>query len=202
VRPDNGSRPAPKGPTLCNRISAHGERFCGSAERFTVMVGGRFCVRVAAGLRGAWGRTYTPVGGNNPTEGDASISAGIPRRAVGVVRHTRGDDDRKMRAPLAAAHRVRKLGARGWRVGPRCRRPIPSVWAARWEVRWAAPGGWGWAARELGPTGFLSFYLFFSFSGFSSIHFENPILNSNLTINLYPFKHTHWVRQYGRLLFN
>jgi hypothetical protein len=51
--------------------------------------------------------------------------------------------------------------------------------------RWAGMG-------TLGPgrVSFL-FFLFFSFFGFSFIHFVNLNLNSNLTINLYPFKHTH-----------
>jgi hypothetical protein len=39
--------------------------------------------------------------------------------------------------------------------------------------------------------GFFLIFLFFSFSGFSFIHFVNLNLDSNLTINLYPFKHTH-----------
>jgi hypothetical protein len=44
----------------------------------------------------------------------------------------------------------------------------------------------------LGPGRvFFLVFLFFSFSSFSFIHFANPNLKSNLTINLYPFEHTH-----------
>jgi hypothetical protein len=51
--------------------------------------------------------------------------------------------------------------------------------------RWAGMG-----TIDPGRVYFLFFYSFL-FSGFSFIHFVNPNLNSNLTINLYPFKHTH-----------
>jgi hypothetical protein len=77
----------------------------------------------------------------------------------------------------------------------RCQaRPAGSVaHMCAWERRWATrfiKGRWaGMGTLGPGRVSFLFFYSFFS--GFSFIHFVNLNLDSNLTINLYPFKHTH-----------